>query len=113
MVYLSTEDILVTSLIYELRETLVLSAKRWIHRQTYALLCAHLIRNNAITSSKFAEEMLPCLISLGRDRVPNIRLAVARTLATDVSAMGGKYHIAVTMYHVDSTRCNFIFFKYF
>ncbi|XP_067211708.1 serine/threonine-protein phosphatase 4 regulatory subunit 1 isoform X2 [Linepithema humile] len=88
MIYLSTEDILVTSLIYELRETLVLSAKRWIHRQTYALLCAHLIRNDAITGSKFTKEMLPCLISLSCDRVPNIRLAVARTLATDVSAMG-------------------------
>jgi hypothetical protein len=112
MIYLSTEDVLVTSLIYELRETLVLSAKRWIHRQTYALVCAHLIRNDAITGSKFVKEMLPCLISLSCDRVPNIRLAVARTLATDVSAMGCKYYITVTIRPADST-CDSIFFKSF
>lgn len=90
MCYLSTEDALMTSLIHELRETLVLDAKKWIHRQTYALVCAHLIRNNAITGDKFSKEMLPCLISLSCDRVPNVRLAVARTIATNVIAMGCK-----------------------
>ncbi|KAG5323239.1 PP4R1 phosphatase, partial [Acromyrmex heyeri] len=88
MCYLSNEDALVMSLIHELRETLVLDAKKWIHRQTYALICAHLIRNNAISEEKFSKEMLPCLISLSCDRVPNVRLAVARTIATDVIAMG-------------------------
>ncbi|XP_011698088.1 PREDICTED: serine/threonine-protein phosphatase 4 regulatory subunit 1-like isoform X2 [Wasmannia auropunctata] len=88
MCYLSTEHALAMSLIHELRETLVLDAKKWIHRQTYALVCAHLIRNNAIPADKFTKEMLPCLISLSCDRVPNVRLAVARTIATDVIAMG-------------------------
>ncbi|XP_077271693.1 serine/threonine-protein phosphatase 4 regulatory subunit 1 isoform X2 [Temnothorax americanus] len=88
MCYLSTEDVLMTSLILELRETLVLDADKWTYRQTYALLCAQLIRNNAITGEKFCKEMLPCLITLSRDRVPNVRLAVARTIATDVIAMG-------------------------
>ncbi|XP_018346239.1 PREDICTED: serine/threonine-protein phosphatase 4 regulatory subunit 1-like isoform X3 [Trachymyrmex septentrionalis] len=88
MCYLSNEDALVMSLIHELRETLVLDAKKWIHRQTYALVCAHLIRNNAIPEEKFSKEMLPCLISLSCDKVPNVRLAVARTIATDVIAMG-------------------------
>ncbi|XP_025992654.2 serine/threonine-protein phosphatase 4 regulatory subunit 1 isoform X2 [Solenopsis invicta] len=88
MCYLSTDDALVTSLIHELRETLVLDAKKWIHRQTYALICSHLIRNNAISGDKFSKEMLPCLINLSVDRVPNVRLAVARTIATDVIAMG-------------------------
>ncbi|XP_012063540.1 PREDICTED: serine/threonine-protein phosphatase 4 regulatory subunit 1-like [Atta cephalotes] len=88
MCYLSNEDALVMSLIHELRETLVLDAKKWIHRQTYALVCSHLIRNNAIPEEKFSKEMLPCLISLSCDRVPNVRLAVARTIATDVIAMG-------------------------
>ncbi|XP_050459179.1 serine/threonine-protein phosphatase 4 regulatory subunit 1-like isoform X3 [Cataglyphis hispanica] len=88
MCYLSTDDALVTSLIHELRDTLVFNAKKWIHRQIYALVCSHLIRNNAITGSKFSKEMLPCLINLSVDRVPNVRLAVARTLATDVIGMG-------------------------
>ncbi|KAM0734403.1 Serine/threonine-protein phosphatase 4 regulatory subunit 1 [Formica fusca] len=88
MCYLSTDDALVTSLIHELRDTLVLNAKKWIHRQIYALVCSHLIRNNAITGSKFSKEMLPCLINLSVDRVPNVRLVVARTMATDVIGMG-------------------------
>jgi len=100
MCYLSTEDALVTSLIHELRETLVLDAKKWIHRQTYALVCSHLIRNDAIPGDKFSKEMLPCLISLSCDRVPNVRLAVARTIATDVIAMGCKYHIII-IYRAD------------
>jgi len=100
MCYLSTEDALVTSLIHELRETLVLDAKKWIHRQTYALVCSHLIRNDAISGDKFSKEMLPCLISLSCDRVPNVRLAVARTIATDVIAMGCKYHIII-IYRAD------------
>lgn len=91
MCYLRTEDVLIIALIQELREFLVLNAKKWIHRQTYALVCAHLIRNNAIDGSKFVKEMLPCLLSLSCDKVPNIRLAVARTLKKDVSAMGCKY----------------------
>ncbi|XP_070154598.1 serine/threonine-protein phosphatase 4 regulatory subunit 1 isoform X2 [Polyergus mexicanus] len=88
MCYLSTDGALVTSLIHELRDTLVLNAKKWIHRQIYALVCSHLIRNNAITGSKFSKEMLPYLINLSVDRVPNVRLAVARTMATDVIGMG-------------------------
>ncbi|XP_072751644.1 serine/threonine-protein phosphatase 4 regulatory subunit 1 isoform X5 [Anoplolepis gracilipes] len=88
MHYLSTEDALVTSLIHELRDTLVLNAKKWIHRQIYALVCSHLIRTDAITGNKFSNEMLPCLISLSGDRVPNVRLAVARTMAIDVIGMG-------------------------
>ncbi|XP_020277432.1 serine/threonine-protein phosphatase 4 regulatory subunit 1-like isoform X3 [Pseudomyrmex gracilis] len=88
MCYLRTEDVLIIALIQELREFLVLNAKKWTHRQTYALVCAHLIRNNAIDGSKFVKEMLPCLLSLSCDKVPNIRLAVARTLKKDVSAMG-------------------------
>ncbi|XP_029160392.1 serine/threonine-protein phosphatase 4 regulatory subunit 1-like isoform X6 [Nylanderia fulva] len=88
VIYLSTEDALVMSLIHELRDTLVVNAKRWMHRQTYALVCSHLIRNNAIAGSKFSKEMLPCLMKLSTDRVPNVRLAVARTIATDVIGMG-------------------------
>ncbi|XP_018057908.1 PREDICTED: serine/threonine-protein phosphatase 4 regulatory subunit 1-like isoform X2 [Atta colombica] len=100
MCYLSNEDALVMSLIHELRETLVLDAKKWIHRQTYALVCSHLIRNNAIPEEKFSKEMLPCLISLSCDRVPNVRLAVARTIATDVIAMGDNLGIG-TMEEVE------------
>lgn len=107
MCYLSTEDALVTSLIHELRDTLVLNAKRWIHRQIYALVCSHLIRNNAIAGSKFSKEMLPCLISLSVDKVPNVRLAVARTIATDVIGMGCKYTCVYScrnIYYTGSVR---------
>ncbi|GAB1861274.1 Serine/threonine-protein phosphatase 4 regulatory subunit 1 [Camponotus japonicus] len=88
MCYLSRDDALITSLIHEFRDILVKNTKKWIHRQIYALVCSHLIRNGAITGSMFSKEMLPYLIGLSVDRVPNVRLAVARTLATDVVGMG-------------------------
>lgn len=91
MSYLSLDDALVMSLIHELRGILVKNTKKWIHRQIYALVCSHLIRNGAITASMFSKEMLPYLIGLSVDRVPNVRLAVARTLATNVVGMGCKY----------------------
>ncbi|XP_011144837.1 serine/threonine-protein phosphatase 4 regulatory subunit 1 isoform X2 [Harpegnathos saltator] len=86
--HLSVDDALVTSLIHELRDTLVPNSKKWIRRQTYAILCAHLLHNGAVAGSMFTKEMLPNLIGLSFDRVPNVRLAVARTLANNVSTMG-------------------------
>lgn len=92
--HLSVDEALVTSLILELRDTLVLNSKKWIYRQTYALLCAHLLQNSVIADSIFTKEMLPNLIGLSFDRVPNVRLAVARTLMNNVITMGRKYQIS-------------------
>ncbi|KAK2579862.1 hypothetical protein KPH14_007545 [Odynerus spinipes] len=84
----SDEALLVTALIQELKDTLANSRNKWIRRQAYALLCAQLISNGAISGEKFAKEMLPSLLNLSWDKVPNVRLAVARTLSQNVVVMG-------------------------
>lgn len=92
------DEILVTSLIRELGDILILNNDKWIRRQTYALLCSHLLHNGAIAASMFTKEMLPNLLNLSLDRVPNVRLAVARTLANNVSTLGRKYHLGIAKY---------------
>ena len=55
---------------------------RWTHRQTYALLCHHIFNSSAMEDSQFASEILHNLLDLAWDKVPNVRLVVARTLQT-------------------------------
>ena len=57
-------------------------ADRWIHRQTYATLSLKIFLKGALNHTQFAEDVLPYLISLSRDDVPNVRLVVARAMFT-------------------------------
>jgi len=52
----------------------------WIHRQTYASLALTLFEESALDHTQFAQDVLPNLMELAEDRVPNVRLAVARAL---------------------------------
>ena len=52
----------------------------WVHRQTYASLALRINKVGGLTLEQFAENVLPKLIELSEDIVPNVRLAVARTL---------------------------------
>ncbi|XP_015606879.1 serine/threonine-protein phosphatase 4 regulatory subunit 1 isoform X2 [Cephus cinctus] len=89
--HLAAEEALVTALIRELGDMLAAHSDKWTRRQTYALLCSHLISSGAITGERFAREMLPFLLNLSWDRVPNVRLAVARTLARNVATMSPEW----------------------
>jgi serine/threonine-protein phosphatase 4 regulatory subunit 1 len=53
---------------------------RWTHRQTYALLCHHIFNSLSMDNSQFASDILQNLIDLAWDKVPNVRLVVARAL---------------------------------
>ncbi|XP_076171001.1 serine/threonine-protein phosphatase 4 regulatory subunit 1 isoform X2 [Ptiloglossa arizonensis] len=86
--HLSDNERLVIELFQELRYTLGVYACRWKRRQTFALVCSNLIANNAISGHRFSQEMLPNLLKLSTDKVPNVRLAVARTLSKNVVPMG-------------------------
>uniref|UniRef100_A0A0C9QI75 Ppp4r1_0 protein n=1 Tax=Fopius arisanus TaxID=64838 RepID=A0A0C9QI75_9HYME len=80
--YLSTDDKLVTAIIQELRMMLTANSSKWTCRQTYARLCEFLLLSGAISGERFAKDMLPSLLNLSSDVVPNVRLFVARTLTT-------------------------------
>ncbi|XP_076385857.1 serine/threonine-protein phosphatase 4 regulatory subunit 1 isoform X1 [Megachile rotundata] len=84
----SDSERLVSALFQELRFSLGVYAKKWTRRQTLAFVCAQLIANNAISGHKFSKEMLPTLLKLSMDKVPNVRLVVARTLSENVIPMG-------------------------
>ncbi|XP_034232649.1 serine/threonine-protein phosphatase 4 regulatory subunit 1-like isoform X2 [Thrips palmi] len=62
------------------------NSTRWERRQAFALLCSHLVAGRVLGGDQFAREVLPYLLDLSYDKVPNVRLAVARTLASDIMA---------------------------
>lgn len=95
--HLSNNERLVTALFQELRYSLGVYAKKWIRRQTFAFVCAQLIASNAISGDRFSQEMLPNLLKLSTDKVPNVRLAVARTLSRNVVPMGRKYLLMILL----------------
>jgi len=79
--------ILATSLASDLVEVLGRSP-HWAKRQTYAVLCGELVsQDTGYSPSHFSSELLPHLLDLTWDKVPNVRLAVARV----VSSLPSKY----------------------
>ncbi|XP_065339347.1 serine/threonine-protein phosphatase 4 regulatory subunit 1-like isoform X2 [Cloeon dipterum] len=62
--------------------------ERWMRRQSFSLLCGHLIRlpNPPVSPETFATRILPMLEHLAKDPVPNVRLAVAQSVNQDVLA---------------------------
>jgi hypothetical protein len=85
--HVSADPLLLRGLIGELAEWFAHS-KRWIQRQTFALLCSQLVRKQILPEELFARDILPHLLDLSWDPVPNVRLSVARTLATNIMAQG-------------------------
>ncbi|KAJ9584447.1 hypothetical protein L9F63_021201, partial [Diploptera punctata] len=81
--HVSSEPNLLRNVLSELAEWFAHS-KRWNRRQTFALLCSHLISKHVLPDEVFANDILPHLLDLSWDSVPNVRLSVARTISTNV-----------------------------
>jgi hypothetical protein len=77
-------DLLAITTIQEMRDQLIYASNRWVIRQIYVLVCSKLVRNRVISDVIFAKELLPLLLILSHDKVPNVRLVVARTFARDI-----------------------------
>lgn len=93
--YLGSEEPLVIALIQELNHQLLFRSK-WKCRQTYALICSQLISTESINLLIFVNEMLPHLFILCEDKVPNVRLVVARTLTNDILPLNSEYNFIIT-----------------
>lgn len=52
-------------------------SKKWKPRQTFAILCTELLKQNAMEPEEFAAVMLPHLLDLSWDPVANVKLIVA------------------------------------
>lgn len=118
--YLGSEEPLVIALMQELNHQLIFN--KWKYRQTYALICSQLISTGSINILIFVNEMLPHLYSLSEDKVPNVRLVVARTLANDIMPMGSKCNfisyvtfrnLFLKYVYLYMFYCKFLTFKYF
>ena len=62
------------------------------YRCSYAQLCYYILEDGSLTSEQFANELLPSLLSLGSDRIPNVRIALAKVLAQHIMHSGQYPH---------------------
>ncbi|XP_033010784.1 serine/threonine-protein phosphatase 4 regulatory subunit 1 isoform X6 [Lacerta agilis] len=69
----------VVDLMNELVETFC-RCQKWSGRQTFAFICQTIIEDDCLPMDQFAEHLLPHLLLLASDRVPNVRVLLAKTL---------------------------------
>ncbi|XP_008116389.1 serine/threonine-protein phosphatase 4 regulatory subunit 1 isoform X3 [Anolis carolinensis] len=53
---------------------------KWSGRQTFVFICQTIIEDDSLPMDMFAEHLLPHLLHLASDRVPNVRVLLAKTL---------------------------------
>jgi len=70
-----------TYLIAELVDKLA-NSSHWSRRQTFGVLCGELVKSIPYTA--FSQDLLPHLLELAFDLVPNVRLSVARVLGREL-----------------------------
>lgn len=76
----------VETLSKQLREKFA-HATTWSHRQSYAFLCGQLVAERSLSLQDWCRLFLPGLLTLATDRVPNVRIAVAKMLNTHVACL--------------------------
>ncbi|VDP34029.1 unnamed protein product [Soboliphyme baturini] len=56
-------------------------SRHWRRRQTFAYICDEVMHQKSFTAEKFNDALFPALLELASDRIPNIRIAVAKVLS--------------------------------
>lgn len=64
--------------------TSLVDSSKWIYRQVFVFLTEQMITDKALPIHIFVDHFIPPLVSLADDRVPNIRMALARCLVRSV-----------------------------
>ncbi|KAM4706265.1 serine/threonine-protein phosphatase 4 regulatory subunit 1 isoform 2-T2 [Rhinophrynus dorsalis] len=77
--YLAPPPTLVLDLMNKLVEQFCQSPK-WSGRQTFVFICQALIEEDCLPMDQFALHLMPHLLQLASDRVPNVRVLLAKTL---------------------------------
>ncbi|XP_072540038.1 serine/threonine-protein phosphatase 4 regulatory subunit 1 isoform X2 [Salminus brasiliensis] len=57
---------------------------KWVGRQAFAFICQAIVEGECMPMDQFAQHLLPCLLSLSSDPVPNVRVRVAKALRQSV-----------------------------
>ena len=81
------DKVLLLQFSYDLEKQFA-SVKTWTKRQSYAFVCGQLVCDESLPLNLFCSLFLPNLLSLANDKVPNIRIAVAKTLQSNLSSIG-------------------------
>ncbi|XP_041103705.1 serine/threonine-protein phosphatase 4 regulatory subunit 1-like isoform X2 [Polyodon spathula] len=76
---LSSDSQLVADFMAELVDKFCHCSK-WSGRQAFAFVCQSVIEDDCISMDLFAEHLLPPLLQLASDPVPNVRVLLAKTL---------------------------------
>ncbi|XP_030875284.1 serine/threonine-protein phosphatase 4 regulatory subunit 1-like [Leptonychotes weddellii] len=53
---------------------------KWVGRQAFAFICQAVVNEECIPVDQFVEHLLPSLLSLASDPVPNVRVLLAKAL---------------------------------
>jgi len=56
-------------------------SQRWIRRQTFLYVSHEIIRMEAVPAAKFASDIVPSLLTLSQDNIPNVRIVLANVLS--------------------------------
>ncbi len=100
-------SVMLTSLLAELT-TRFCSGNRWMLRQSYINICNQLVTDRSLPLEEFARQLLTPLLALQRDRVPNVRLVLARVINFQL-----KYHGRRIDHFMPVTRHGLTRFLYF
>lgn len=77
--YLAPNPALALDVMNKLVEQFCQSPK-WSGRQTFVFICQALIEDDCLPMEQFAMHLMPHLLQLASDRVPNVRVLLAKTL---------------------------------
>ncbi|KAM5157441.1 serine/threonine-protein phosphatase 4 regulatory subunit 1 isoform 4-T4 [Mantella aurantiaca] len=77
--YLAPNPTLALDVMNKLVEQFCQSTK-WSGRQTFVFICQALIEEDCLPMEQFAMHLMPHLLQLASDRVPNVRVLLAKTL---------------------------------
>uniref|UniRef100_A0A803VDY0 Serine/threonine-protein phosphatase 4 regulatory subunit 1 n=1 Tax=Ficedula albicollis TaxID=59894 RepID=A0A803VDY0_FICAL len=77
--YMASTPTFVVDLMNELVEKFC-RCHKWSGRQTFVFICQTVIEDDCLPMDQFAEHLLPHLLHLASDKVPNVRVLLAKTL---------------------------------
>ncbi|ESO91001.1 hypothetical protein LOTGIDRAFT_122480 [Lottia gigantea] len=78
--YTEGEENLTMTLVNDIIEKFAMN-KKWIGRQVFARVCMCIMDENSLPPAVFARDLLPSLLALGQDTIPNVRLTLAKVLS--------------------------------
>lgn len=65
----------------------------WMHRQTFVRLVFHILFDGSISDELTAHSLLPMLLTIGQEKITNLRISVARGIRELISRRRKLYYL--------------------